>query len=182
MNQQRLPLDNATARIDGPYRYSLTRTWNDRLAAVAYLMLNPSTADADHDDPTLRRCIHFAREGGYGGLHVVNLFAWRASDPSDLIQEAKSGVDIVGPGNNDAILEACIATVAVVCAWGALGGIFKHRTKEVLGLLDAGGYRLLCLGQANNGQPRHPLYLENSTHIRPYNFQQTKTNQGGQNA
>jgi hypothetical protein len=69
----------------GRYRYVLTRTWDHDLAACAFIGLNPSTADAHEDDPTIRRCIRFARDWGHGGLIMLNLFAWRSTDPRGLL-------------------------------------------------------------------------------------------------
>lgn len=74
----------SAARIIGPYRYTLTRVWEEERPRVCFVMLNPSTADASQEDPTIRRCLSFARSWGYGSLEVVNLFAWRATKPTDI--------------------------------------------------------------------------------------------------
>ena len=85
----------ATISECGLYRYSLTRVWDDVLPMCIFVMLNPSTADADIDDPTIRRCINFAKREGCGSLMVVNLFAYRATSPADM----KAAVDPIGSGN-----------------------------------------------------------------------------------
>src|SRR5262245_19133112 len=90
----------------GLYRYWLTRTWDNSLRRVCWVMLNPSTADAEQDDPTIRRCVGFARSWGAGGIIVVNLFAFRASDPKALLRAA----DPVGPDNDGHILKSVLAS------------------------------------------------------------------------
>jgi hypothetical protein len=116
-------------------------------------MLNPSTADECSDDPTIRRCIGFARTWGYGGLEVVNLFALRATDPRAL----RVSRDPIG-GSNDAYLRDAAARAAVmVIAWGA-HGVFRSRSAAALELLSPLA-RLLALGWTIAGEPRHPLYL-----------------------
>jgi hypothetical protein len=135
----------------GTYRYELTRRWSDR-PLVGWIMLNPSTADADVDDPTVRRCIGFAKTWGYGGLIIRNLFALRATDPSELEQHA----DPIGP-DNDAHLAQCQHDTLTLVAWGARGG---RRGRDVLTLLATHGVRPCRLAVTGNGQPRHPLYLK----------------------
>lgn len=144
---------------DGLYRYALEREWPrtllDRdLGRVLFVMLNPSTADGLRDDPTVRRCVDFAQRWGYSSLTVVNLFAWRATDPRELALVP----DPVGP-DNDAWIRAR-ATVAdrVVAAWGARGDLLA-RDRVVLELLRGLGHDVRCLGVTRAGMPRHPLYL-----------------------
>lgn len=139
---------------DRQYRYRLRRQW-DEGACVAWVMLNPSTADSTVDDPTLRRCIAFSRRWGYGALLVVNLFAFRASDPRALIGAA----DPVGPGADRALRDALREADAVIAAWGngALAdGAQRHRVRRVRQLLPTDA---LCLGLTGRGEPRHPLYV-----------------------
>ena len=107
----------------GAYRYSLWREWDARAPAVAFVMLNPSTADAARDDPTIRRCASFARSWGYGSLEVVNLFAYRASEPKRLRQTP----DPIGPANDDYLVDAADRVQTVVvgrtrCANGKRSG------------------------------------------------------------
>jgi hypothetical protein len=116
-------------------------------------MLNPSTADESADDPTIRRCIGFARGWGYGGLEVVNLFALRATDPRELRRSS----DPIGLSNDAYLRDAAARAGAMVIAWGA-HGVFRSRGAAALELLSPRA-RLLALGWTNGGEPRHPLYL-----------------------
>jgi hypothetical protein len=137
---------------DRRYRYRLWRRWDRSRPPVAFCMLNPSTADARRDDPTIRRCIGFARDWGYGGIEVVNIFALRATDPRDL----RSARDPVGPRNDAFILRAAAGS-PVVIAWGVHGAL-RDRASATLKLFGARS-RLLALGRTRSGAPRHPLYL-----------------------
>ncbi len=98
----------------GEYRYSLSRIWDESLPAIAFLMLNPSTADGSQDDPTIRRCISYAKQWGYGVLHVVNLFAYRATDPQDLLEV----LDPIGPENFYHISKTTASCQCIIFAWG----------------------------------------------------------------
>jgi hypothetical protein len=145
----------------GIYRYRLERAglgWYparpDR--AVTFIMFNPSTADATADDPTIRRCKAFARTWGYGRLIVVNLFAYRATDPKVLLDAAEHGQDVVGPDNDSQILFAARGADLVVCAWGAHGGLLG-RDAKVLTMLRQYGRSPHALGFTADGQPKHPL-------------------------
>lgn len=151
------------AEFDGAgdcYRYTLWRRW-DTGPTVCWIMLNPSTADASVDDPTVRRCQRFARAWGYAGVTVVNLFALRSTDPAVLRRHPEP----VGPGNNHAIVEAATAAALVVCAWGVHGAV-NHREAEVLALLTH--LDLYCLGVTAGGAPRHPLYLHGDSKPQRY--------------
>lgn len=113
----------ATLSDDGLYRYGLWRRWGDG-PVLGFVMLNPSTGDADLDDQTLRRCIHFAQRDGYPGIAVRNLFAYRTPFPSALAQGELEGVDIVGPDNDewlDDLIEDRFAIRRIVAAWGLAG-------------------------------------------------------------
>lgn len=116
-------------------------------------MLNPSTADESTDDPTIRRCIGFARTWGYGGVEVVNLFALRATDPREL----RLARDPIGGLNDACLVDATARSAAMVIAWGA-HGVFRSRGTAALEILSPRA-RLLALGWTNSGEPRHPLYL-----------------------
>lgn len=155
---------NAVLSVDGRYRYALMRRWGDG-EPVAFVMLNPSTADASTDDPTIRRCVGFAKRWGYGQLLVVNLFAWRATDP-----KALSAADDPVGGENDGYLSAVACQSArVVAAWGAwLPPWPRDRAKRVVSLLREQGVDLYHLGLTAAGQPRHPLYLPKSTTPAPW--------------
>jgi hypothetical protein len=161
--------ENATATFsaDRVYRYALTRRWQDDLPVAVFVMLNPSTADAFMLDPTIRRCIVFARSWSCGGLVVVNLFALRATDPAAL----RGHSDPVGPDNDWAIAEhlsdADQPVGPVICAWGA-HPMASARAARVEGLVRGYMKELLCLGRTKQGHPRHPLYVPGATATEPY--------------
>ncbi|PWU30679.1 hypothetical protein DK254_00030 [Pseudomonas sp. RW407] len=141
----------------GLYRYLLTRETGLLLAekpGALFVMLNPSTADATLDDPTIRRCIGFATAWDCAGLAVANLYAYRATDPRELWRCA----DPVGP-ENDRHLAALAAEYGdIVCAWGSHAR--PERVAAVVNLLQAAGARLWCLGANQDGSPKHPLYIK----------------------
>jgi hypothetical protein len=147
----------------GRYRYALTRRWAAGGAAVAFVLLNPSAADAERDDPTIRRCMGFARAWGCAALEVVNLFAWRATRPAMLRQAP----DPVGLDNDAHLLRAARGAQRVVLAWGAHGDL-GGRDAAVLALLERSGIRAHCLGVTLGGQPRHVLYLPRETGLQRY--------------
>lgn len=140
------------------YRYTLTRTIGCADKVVTFIMLNPSTADALEDDPTIRRCKGFARDLAAGRLIVVNLFAFRATKPKVLLAEKEP----IGPENNDHIRraaeEAHNSGGMVIAAWGAHGG-HRDRDKQVMAMLDAWDIFPKSLAETAGGMPRHPLYL-----------------------
>jgi hypothetical protein len=173
-----LETDLRTADISecGKYRYTLTRTWSEERGRVLFIMLNPSTADADKDDNTIRRCIAFARAWGYGGIEVVNLYALRAINPGNLLCHP----DPVGPRNDDAICAALTRADLVVVAWGASYLKIKERERncEVLHLirsyfnaLDHEASKPKCLNLTKEGHPQHPLYAKGD--IVPRNYTTT---------
>lgn len=149
-----LPIKTAVLSECGAYRYALTRQWADGLL-LPIMMLNPSTADADVDDPTIRRCMGFGRREGFAGIEVHNLSAFRATDPKSLV--AARGP--VGP-ENDVWLEklAVSAATPILCAWGANGGLMG-RDAQVLKIFRSVGTACVCLGRTKAGHPSHPLYL-----------------------
>jgi hypothetical protein len=152
------------ARIDptGRYRYTLWRAWDPERPRVAFVMLNPSTADARRDDPTIRRCIRFARDWGFGSVEVVNLFAFRARSPRRL----RRAMDPVGPGNDRHLLAAASRARRLVAAWGIHGSLRSrdHAVRKLLGKR----HKLRCLGTTASGYPRHPLYFPSTTVLIPY--------------
>lgn len=147
------------AFIVGEYRYVLARRWEGSPHKVVnFIMLNPSKADSMIDDPTIRRCIGFAKSWGCGGLVVTNLFAFRATDPKRL----RSAGDPVGSTNDDFILSRARYADLVVCAWGTHGTLFD-RDKVVLSMLRAACVSPLLIGKpTKGGHPPHPLYLPGS--------------------
>jgi hypothetical protein len=150
---------------DGRYRYLLTRRVGPGRKTATFIMLNPSTANATVDDPTIRKCIGFSRRWRCGVLRVVNLFAFRATEPRVL----KMAVDPVGPENLRWILRSVRSRgrMTVVCAWGVHG---EHRGQDtaVLRLFHGRAVRLVALGLTQDGHPRHPLYAPYSA--RPIRF------------
>lgn len=135
------------------YRYRLWRIWDSTRPPATFVLLNPSTADEERDDPTMRRCCGFARRWGYGGIEVLNLFAWRSAAPAAL----RTVADPVGP-RNDAVLRESIASAAlVVFGWGN-HALFRDRAPDFLRRVRPRG-RAFHLGLTLAGQPRHPLYV-----------------------
>ena len=143
------------AVLDGDYRYHLTRRWGPKIDTVVWVMLNPSTADADVDDPTIRRCISFSAELGADSLRVVNLYAYRATDPKHLLAVE----DPVGPMNNTVIRETLLAARAmrspVIGAWGV--NARADRVSEFVTIADECRVPLHCLCITKSGMPLHPL-------------------------
>ena len=135
------------------YRYELTRTWSSA-PPVTWLMLNPSTADAVVDDPTVARCARRAQRIGAGGIVIVNLFAYRATRPAELARCP----DPVGELNDEFIRQAIAEPGRLVIAgWGAHGTL-RGRAGQVTRMLATAGVPIWCLGTTRNGQPVHPLY------------------------
>lgn len=151
----------ATFDETGCYRYRLTRQWNEKKPTVAFVMLNPSTADAEKDDPTIRKCVGFASRIGAGGIIVVNLFAYRATDPEALIGGEKLGIDVIGPENDDHLKAAGKDASRIIAAWGKPRANFilnRAITVEAM-LAPLVPLGLECLGTTMHGDPRHPLYV-----------------------
>ncbi|MEM0953299.1 MAG: DUF1643 domain-containing protein [Pseudomonadota bacterium] len=164
----KLYTDGAAISDCGQYRYWLERGWDTRrgIGTVVFVGLNPSTADASQDDPTIRRCKGFAKSWGYAGLVMLNLFAYRATDPAEM----KAAADPVGP-ECDAYIEHIMKHVHiwdVVCCWGAHGG-YQDRDVEVVALLRDLKANLYHLGLTQGGNPKHPLYLRKDTPMTRWN-------------
>lgn len=146
----------------GLYRYCLTRQWATG-PDVCWVMLNPSTADHESDDPTIRKCAGFTRRWGFGALTVVNLFAYRATDPKVLSRSARRGVDVVGPEADRHIARAAERAGRIVAAWGNLEWQEAWpREREVLELLSGFG-PVVCFGLTQLCHPRHPVRLPYAT-------------------
>jgi len=148
------------------YRYLLTRIWDPTVPPAVFVMLNPSTAGADKDDPTVRRLAGpngFARKWGRGGVIVVNLFALCSTNPERL----RTHPDPVGPRNALFVREAVKQGDLVVAAWGA-GGVLGGRGAEMARALTAAGVRLKALRLTSTGQPGHPLYVPGDTQLIDY--------------
>jgi hypothetical protein len=165
------PVRRTTLSPDRLYRYTLWREWvtsgdllshETALQKSSYAMfvgLNPSTADETKDDPTIRKCIGFAKRWGYGALCMTNLFAFRATDPRQMKGHPKPIGD-----DNDRWLVACAREAGIiVAAWG-VNGEHMGRDEEVLKLLDG----VECLRTTKAGHPEHPLYVPYEVTTKPY--------------
>jgi hypothetical protein len=140
----------------GTYRYRLTRfaeSLTPMKSTALFVMLNPSTADAQLDDPTIRRCLGFAKLWGCNGLAVANLYALRSTNPEALW----SHPDPVGPENDGYLWNFALECCDVVCAWGS--NAKPERAARVASIMLDAGARLWCLGTTKHGSPRHPLYV-----------------------
>lgn len=146
----------------GNYRYRLWRRWNAKLPTVCMIMLNPSTADATVNDPTIARCVNMANSWGFGGLEVVNLFAYRSTKPRDLWQAD----DPIGPHNDMHIKRTVAHSQVCVLAWGNLPIARQERAKSVLKYLST--RELMCMGVTKQLQPRHPLYMLSSVQLENF--------------
>lgn len=151
----------------GQYRYELRRTLDESRPKVMFIMLNPSTANAEIDDPTIRRCVGFAKIWGYGGILVGNLFAYRATEPKTLLTVA----DPIGHENLNHLKVMYDESDTAICAWGngklveRLGKKFGDDYKPLSGFLG----RIYYLELANDGTPKHPLYLKGD--LKPVRFE-----------
>ena len=155
-------MGNAILSPCGRYRYLLQRG-EGRL--LPFVMLNPSTADAEQDDPTIRRCMGFAAREGYDGIEVGNVYAWRATDPRELRSSSNPF------GDNVNVLIGLSARAAsndtpIVCAWGT--NVIGDHAARTIELLRHAGARLVCLGKTKAGHPKHPLYLAANTPLEAY--------------
>lgn len=149
----------------GRYRYRLSRVWNPDKRPCVWVMLNPSTADASQDDPTIRKCVGFADRWGCGGITVVNLYALRSTDPDELDRHQ----DPVGPDNDSWISRSVRDASIVVCGWGQsfpIGG--QDRITQVVQLIHQTGASPMCVGVTASGNPRHPLYVPYRDELRAY--------------
>lgn len=156
----------------GTYRYRLWREWDKSQPTLAFLMLNPSTADHLADDQTVTRCMSRAVAGKFGRLEVANLFPLRATNPDELLRHpdplgpTRSGVTADG-----AILDAIDRASMVICAWGAHPAA-APRAAELTHVLRITGMRgkLFHLGLNKDGSPKHPLYIAASTRPKLFEF------------
>lgn len=134
------------------YRYTLWRHWSNSFVSryAMFIGLNPSTADENKDDPTIRRCIGYAKDWGYTGLCMTNLFAFRATLPDNM----KSAEDPIGPDNDQALINVAECAGVIVAAWGVHGS-HLGRDQEIRKIIS----RLSYLKLTKEGFPGHPLYL-----------------------
>lgn len=150
------------------YRYRLWRSWLLPFDArpdrrVAFIGLNPSTADAEQDDPTVRRCALFAIRWGFTGMEMLNLFGIRSTDPRGVW----SAEDPVGPGTDSHLVQVARACDLVIACWGAFPKA-RERARAVTSQLAVAGVEVRILGVTKEGDPRHPLYLKNSASPTPW--------------
>lgn len=143
------------------YRYALSRVWDVKKPMMLFIGLNPSTADENALDPTLRRVIGFAMREGCGGLWMGNAFAFRATNPKNMMFAA----DPVGPDNDSWLLDMARWCSLHVVGWGTHGN-FKGRDMRVRHLLS--GFKLECLGVTKAGLPKHPLYLASAAPLQTF--------------
>lgn len=147
----------------GKYRYALSRSWNYDLPCYLFIMLNPSTADADVDDPTIKSCVRIVDNLGGGFLEVVNLFAYRATSPEELYEVD----DPVGSDNDLAIKTSVDRCDVIICAWGAYK-LAPSRGRFVKKIIQRVHPTLFCLGLTQSGAPKHPLYIKTGTPLVNY--------------
>ena len=155
-------ITRATFSKCGNYRYELSRIWDEDKPYALFVALNPSTADDQHDDPTTRRCTDFARSWkAFGGMRLVNLFAFRATLPEDLM----AAKDPVGRANNRWIRRLSGEAGLVIAAWGNHGS-YRSRSEAVRDMLP----QAHCLRLNASGEPAHPLYLPKTLKPRRWHF------------
>ena len=154
---------NAIISVCGQFRYALTRRWGSGPSAL-FIMLNPSTAGASVDDPTIRRCIAFAKREGCGGFQVENLYGFRATNPEHMFSQGDAAI---GETDRFILLAAANVSGPLICAWGA-DKRAKQRAQHVTAHLKACGATPLCLGRTKDGSPRHPLYVKGDAPIVPF--------------
>lgn len=159
--------DTALISDCGKYRYTLTRSPSDYhpdMPTALFIMLNPSTADAAVDDPTIRRLRGFTKSWGNAGFVVANLYAYRSPSPKDLWLAD----DPIGPENNLILSQLCKKHSDIVCAWGANAKQDRvDAFSKIAGLHET---RLWCLGKTKAGAPRHPLYIKGDQPLMPFNI------------
>jgi len=148
------------------YRYLLKRIWDHEKLRALLVMLNPSTADADVDDPTIRACYRLLDALGYGSFEVVNLFGLRATDPKGLA----CAVDPVGRDNDRIAEEAAERCDVMVCAWGAnpFAAARTHRGRTMVRIAVSSYLVVQCFGLTQKSHPKHPLYIKTGTTLEPW--------------
>ena len=152
-------ISGATVSNDEKYRYTLWRTWDKDKPVVMFIMLNPSTADAKKDDPTIRKCMAYAKAWGYGALIVGNLYAFRTKDPELLTYEE----DPIGPHCDSWLYTLSKMSDLRVAAWGNKI-LSKKRVEQVKGIVS----HLYYLELSKRGNPKHPLYLRKNLKPQPW--------------
>ncbi len=161
----------------GKYRYVLIRTWDPTLESVAFIMLNPSTADEKKDDATIRRCIGFTKDWGFGKLVVLNLFAMVATKPKDLLNESNP----IGNDNEAFIQSFTKDSKFIICAWGN-SLIVKQLLKKCPNYKPFKNLKhpLFYLDLCNDGTPKHPLYLRKDLNPIPFHYSRVSLTKYGE--
>lgn len=156
------------------FRYRLDRGWPGGTGILPFLLLNPSTATATVNDNTITRCMWFARHFGYNGLFILNLFAFRGTDPRSLLQAVNDGLDPIGGHENDRHIDEVVKMVdggPIVCGWGShpfLRNLLRVRAEQVVKRLRGAGANLRCFDHNADGMPKHPLYLPKTSQLIEY--------------
>lgn len=164
---------SAIVSEDGRYRYCLTRVWDSKKPILYFVMLNPSTADADEDDPTIKKCVGFAKHNKFGGIFVVNLFALRATEPREMFLWREQAI---GFENDEHILKIPRGAT-VCCAWGTTAHMYawsQERIRGVKVILKSLGVRARCVNKSKTDKvekPWHPLYVKYGE-LMPYSLEE----------
>ena len=145
------------------YRYLLRRTWDHSLQRSLFIMLNPSTADHEIDDATIRSCMRLARSWSHGSIEVVNLYGFRATDPKELA----TAKEPIGPQNDGVALAAINRCDVAICAWGA-HEMARRRARTMWEMIKSNRPQAFCLGMTKSGAPKHPLYIKTGTPLVAY--------------
>ena len=147
------------------YRFQLWRLWDDQLPIIMFLMLNPSSADAHHDDPTIRRCANFTKNWGYGGFYIGNLYPLISTKPKLLLQSLSTS-HLENKSNLNEMSKKC---TRIVCAWG------NFQIVKKLGIPDDFFFdvkdKLYYISMSKNKIPKHPLYLKSNLKLKKYLFE-----------
>lgn len=150
---------NAIMSPDDKHRYMLSRVWDDTKGIVMFIGLNPSRADDKYNDPTITRCINFAKSWGFGGMFFANLYSFRTPYPNVLIENIN---DAVGVLCDMYLLDMIMCSDKIVCCWGSWNFI-QEREKKVLSMIKSP----YCFGLNKDGHPKHPLYLKSTSLVEP---------------
>lgn len=145
------------------WRYMLWRRWDERRGVCAFVCLNPSTADETKDDPTVRRCVNYAKSWGYGALWMLNAYAFRATHPQEMKMQ---GVGAIGVRNDEYLHAAAVNSNLVVAAWGS--HIDSFREQAILRMFRRAKRPMHVLGLTLQGHPKHPLYLRADLRPMPW--------------
>lgn len=160
-------ISSAQISDDGRYRYALMREWQTSHPPLLVVMLNPSTADASVNDPTITRLVVRAQVEGFGKLIVCNLYAFRTAYPAKLVAARARQVDVIGPLNDEVIANMAQFCHTTLIAWGS-HPLVRRREQTVLGILRAAGTYVNVLQLTKDGFPKHPLHLAYAVGMRPY--------------